>query len=131
MLGLYFSGTGNSRYALEVFLKKYCTDARIFAIEDEKAPGKVRENEEIIFSYSVQYSSIPKMLYDFITQNQTLWQGKKIFIIATMGMFSGDGAGILARLLRKYGAEITGGLHLRMPDSGCIFPIRRNTIPIS
>lgn len=117
MLGLYFSGTGNSRYALEVFLKKYCTDARIFAIEDEMAPGKVRENEEIIFSYSVQYSSIPKMLYDFITQNQTLWQGKKIFIIATMGMFSGDGAGILARLLRKYGAEITGGLHLRMPDS--------------
>lgn len=34
-----------------------------------------------------------------------------------MGLFSGDGAGILAGLLRKYGAEITGGLHLKMPDS--------------
>lgn len=85
MLGLYFSGTGNSRYALEVFLKKYCTDARIFAIEDEKAPGKVRKNEEIIFSYSVQYSSIPKMLYDFITRNQTLWQGKRFLLLRQWG----------------------------------------------
>lgn len=38
-------------------------------------------------------------------------------MIATMGLFSGDGAGVLARLLKKYGAKITGGLHLKMPDS--------------
>lgn len=42
---------------------------------------------------------------------------KKVFLIATMGLFSGDGAGILGRLLQQYGAEIIGGLHLRMPDS--------------
>lgn len=46
-----------------------------------------------------------------------LWHEKKIFIIATMGMFSGDGAGVLARLLKKHGAVIIGGLHLKMPDS--------------
>lgn len=34
-----------------------------------------------------------------------------------MGLFSGDGSGVLARLLQKYGAEIIGGLHLKMPDS--------------
>ncbi len=34
-----------------------------------------------------------------------------------MGLFSGDGAGILARLLKYYGAVIVGGLHLKMPDS--------------
>lgn len=43
--------------------------------------------------------------------------GEKIFVIATMELFSGDGAGILARRLYKYGAQITGGLHLKMPDS--------------
>lgn len=43
--------------------------------------------------------------------------GKHIFVIATMGLFSGDGAGILARRLQKYGAQIEGGLHLKMPDS--------------
>ena len=34
-----------------------------------------------------------------------------------MGLFSGDGAGILGRLLLQYGAEVIGGLHLKMPDS--------------
>lgn len=34
-----------------------------------------------------------------------------------MGLFSGDGAGVLGRLLSKFGAIITGGLHLKMPDS--------------
>lgn len=39
--------------------------------------------------------------------------------MATMGLFSGDGAGCSARLLKKYGAEIVGGLHIVMPDSIC------------
>ena len=31
--------------------------------------------------------------------------------------FSGDGSGCGARLLKKYGAKILGGLHLQMPDT--------------
>ena len=57
------------------------------------------------------------MLKDFIDSNRNIWNKKKVFIIATMGSFSGDGAGMLARRLQKYGAEVTGGLHLKMPDS--------------
>ena len=34
-----------------------------------------------------------------------------------MGLFAGDGTGCAARLLKKYGAEITGGLQIVMPDS--------------
>ena len=117
MLGIYFSGTGNSRYALETFLGQYDESAKVFAIEDESLVGHIKNNEEIVFSYSVQFSNIPKMLKDFVDRYRHLWQGKKIFVIATMGLFSGDGAGILARRLRKYGAQITGGLHLKMPDS--------------
>lgn len=30
---------------------------------------------------------------------------------------SGDGTGVAARLLKKYGAVVTGGVHIRMPDS--------------
>ena len=117
MLGIYFSGTGNSQYALETFLGQYDESAKIFAIEDENIVSHIKSNEEIMFSYSVQFSNIPIMLKDFIDRYQQLWQGKKIFVIATMGLFSGDGAGILARRLHKYGAQITGGLHLKMPDS--------------
>ncbi len=91
MIGIYFSGTGNSRYALELFLKKYDETAKAYAVEDTNAGKHIKEDRDIVFSYSVQYSNIPKMLRDFIDQNQSLWMGKRIFVIATMGLFSGDG----------------------------------------
>lgn len=117
MLGIYFSGTGNSKYALKFFLQQLDPTAKIYAIEDPNILKHIKDPKEIVFSYSVQYSNIPKMLKDFIDNNSHLWQDKKIFVIATMGLFSGDGAGMLARRLQKYGAQITGGLHLQMPDS--------------
>lgn len=117
MLGIYFSGTGNSRYALEIFLNQYDKTASICALTDKRIVDSIHDNEEIVFSYSIQFSNIPKMLKDFVDDNKNLWSGKNIFVIATMGLFSGDGAGILARRLRQYGAQIQGGLHLKMPDS--------------
>lgn len=117
MIGIYFSGTGNSKYALEVLLQELCGDAALYSIEDETLPGQLPLHEEIVFSYPVQYSAVPKILKDFICRHGESWQGKRIFVISTMALFNGDGAGVLARLLKKYGAHITGGLHLQMPDS--------------
>lgn len=117
MLGIYFSGTGNSKYALEVFLREYDNNSLMFSIEDRNLIGHIDNYDEIVFSYPVQYSAIPKYLSDFIHNNSEMWKGKKIFIIATMALFSGDGAGVLGRLLKQYGAHITGGLHLQLPDS--------------
>lgn len=117
MLGIYFSGTGNSKYALEIFLQHFDISAKAVSIEDEALFEEIEEQTEIVFSYPVQYSSLPKILYDFIVEHGELWADKQVFIIATMGLFSGDGAGVLARLLKKYGARIIGGLHLKMPDS--------------
>ena len=117
MLGIYFSGTGNSRYALEVFLKELDEDFALLAIEDENLVEQLNNHDEIVFSYPVQYSAVPKILRDFIHNNSKVWQGKKVFVIATMALLSGDGAGVLGRLLIQYGAQITGGLHLQMPDS--------------
>ena len=34
MIGIYFSGTGNSKYALETFLREY-NGSVMFSIEDE------------------------------------------------------------------------------------------------
>ena len=59
----------------------------------------------LVFAYPVQYSTVPKMLRDFIVENKELWKRKKVFAIATMGLFSGDGAGIFGRLLQQYEAE--------------------------
>ena len=119
MIGIYFSATGNSRYALEVFLKELDGSAKSFAIEDKTVMQQLEKADEIVFAYPVQYSAVPKIVRDFIEKTAALWQGKKVFVIASMAMFSGDGSGVLARLLKKHGAVITGGLHVRMPDSIC------------
>lgn len=119
MIGVYFSGTGNTRYCVETFLKEYDADAQAFSIEEDCVPHHIREQEEIVIGYPVYYSNIPKILQDYIADHQDIWKDKKVFVIATMGLFSGDGAGVLARLLQKHGAVIIGGLHLKMPDSIC------------
>ncbi len=45
-----------------------------------------------------------------------------------MRAFSGDGAGCTARLLKKYGAVILGGLHMHMPDSVCDSKLLKKSI---
>lgn len=117
MLGIYFSGTGNSKFAAECFCQNYDKDSKALSIEDQDAISEIKRSDLLVFSYPVQYSTVPKILRDFITKNNELWMNKKVFIIATMGLFSGDGSGILGRLLHGFGAEVIGGLHLKMPDS--------------
>lgn len=117
MTGIYFSGTGNSKYALELFLKELHAQKNIYSIEEAAAVSAIKSHKVILFSYPVQFSNVPKIVKDFITANAKLWKGKKVFVIATMGLFSGDGAGMLARMLKKYGAQVIGGLHVKMPDS--------------
>ncbi|MDD6038890.1 MAG: EFR1 family ferrodoxin [bacterium] len=117
MIGIYFSGTGNTGYAVEHFVKTYDADASAYSIEDSNITEYIADANQIVFGYPVQYSNIPKFVKDFVDQNKRLWKGKMIFVIATMGLFSGDGAGILARRLKKHDATIIGGLHLKMTDS--------------
>lgn len=122
MIGVYFSGTGNTEYCIKKFMSVYAPDSFSISIENTDIADFINQHREIVFAYPIYYSNLPKIVRDFITQNRTLWYGKKIFIIATMGLFSGDGTGLSARLLKKYGAYIVGGLHIKMPD--CICDVR-------
>lgn len=117
MLGIYFSGTGNSRYAAELFCREYDEKVKVLSIEDSGVLTAVDDTDLIVFAYPVQFSTVPKIVRDFVADNKVLWKNKKVFVIATMGLFSGDGSGLLGRLLESYGAEVIGGLHLKMPDS--------------
>lgn len=116
MTAIYFSGTGNTKFCAEKFMERF-GGSKCFSIEDAAAVPAVSESADIVFAYPVYYSNMPKTVRDFIVKNFSLWRGKNIFIIATMGLFSGDGSGVSARLFKKYGANVVGGLHLKMPDS--------------
>lgn len=117
MIGIYFSGTGNTEYCVKKFFERYDPKAEIYSIENPISIEKIQQNREILFAYPIQFSTLPKIVRDYISDNAEIWKGKKMFILSTMGLFSGDGSGLSARLFKKYGATIIGGVHLQMPDS--------------
>lgn len=78
MIGIYFSGTGNSKHAIEVFLRAYDAKANAFSIENNSVFEEIKTQEEIVFAYPVQYSTVPKILRDFIIENNDLWRNKKV-----------------------------------------------------
>lgn len=116
MVGVYFSGTGNTRYCIEKFVHGLDPDAACIGIEHLSAVQAMAQSDFIVLAYPIYFSNLPKIMRDFLENNRGVFSGKKVFILATMGLFSGDGTGCAARLLKKYGAEIVGGLHLKMPD---------------
>ena len=119
MIGLYLSGTGNTRYCVEYLLRLLDETAEAVPIEEENAAERAAAHSSIVLAYPIQYSNAPLMVRAFIRDHAELWRGKQVLCLATMGAFSGDGAGCAARILKRCGAAVTGGLHLRMPDSVC------------
>lgn len=114
-IGVYFSGTGNSRYCVELFMKQL-NGKEAYSIEEADVLKQIQKHEYLVLAYPIYYSCLPPILEAFLKEHHDSFKHKKIFLIATMGLFSGDGTGCAARLLKYYGAEILGGVHLKMPD---------------
>lgn len=119
MIGIYFSGTGNTKHCIEKLTALLDRTAVVMPLEAPNIIEMIKNNDIIIFGYPIQFSNTPYIVRDFIHKNNVLWKDKKILCVATMGAFSGDGAGCTARLFRKYGAIVLGGVHIIMPDSVC------------
>ena len=119
MIGIYLSGTGNTKHCVEKLVYLIDDTAKCVHLEYPQIVRILEKQETIILGYPTQFSNAPFMVRDFIKKNDSLWKGKKVFCINTMGLFSGDGAGCAARILKKYGAKILGGLQIKMPDSVC------------
>lgn len=128
MLGIYFSGTGNTKHCIEKLVTMLDKTATVISIENDEVVEEIKKNDGIIIGYPTQYSNAPFMIKDFIKINRHLWNGKKILCVTTMGMFSGDGAGCTARLFKKYGGTILGGLQIHMPDSVCDSKLLKKTL---
>ena len=119
MLGVYLSGTGNTKHCVGKLTGLLDAAAKTIPLEDPNIIEQIKNNDTIIFGYPIQFSNAPCMVRDFINENYMIWDKKKILCVATMGAFSGDGAGCAARLFKRYGALILGGIHIKMPDSVC------------
>lgn len=92
MIGLYLSGTGNTRYCVEYLLRLLDETAEAVPIEEENAAERAAAHSSIVLAYPIQYSNAPLMVRAFIRDHAELWRGKQVLCLATMGAFSGDGA---------------------------------------
>ena len=128
MIGIYLSGTGNTKHCVEKLIGLLDKTAAAIPLESADVTEQIKNNDTVIFGYPTQFSNAPYMVRDFIKRNSSLWKNKKILCVATMGAFSGDGAGCTARLFKKYGAAILGGVHIKMPDSVCDSKLLKKSI---
>lgn len=120
MIGIYFSGTGNTKHCVNTFVKLINNESISLPLESKDIQNYIRNEQDIIvFGYPTQFSNAPIFVRDFIIKNKDILKGKNIFIISTMGLFSGDGTGCTARLFKKVGAKVIGGIQVRMPDNVC------------
>lgn len=96
-------------------------------MESKEIISEINSNEIIILGYPTQFSNAPIMVRNFINSND-IWENKRVLCVTTMGAFSSDGAGCTARLLKKKGAVILGGLQIHMPDSVCDSKMLKKTV---
>ena len=128
MIGVYLSGTGNTKHCIEKLIYLLDETAQAVPIEGKETVRLLSQHEFIVLAYPVQFSNAPVMVRNFIKDNSELWKNKQVLCVATMGLFSGDGAGCSARLLKKCGASIVGGLHICMPDSICDVKLLKRSV---
>lgn len=52
MIGVYFSGTGNTKYCLEKFVALYDGTSKIVSLEEKLLIEKIMLHKDIVFAYS-------------------------------------------------------------------------------
>jgi len=124
----YFSGTGNTKYAVDYFvsqINKKGFDANSYSIEYELEFDLITKVSDIVlFFYPIYVSDLPNNMKEFINNlpNQKLDVGT----ICTQYMFSGDGGYVFNKKLRKKGYNHKWSFQVNMPNNLCLpsFPIK-------
>mgnify|MGYP000860641440 FL=1 len=69
MIGIYLSGTGNTKHCVEKLVSLIDDKARCVPIEDPQIIHTLERNDTIILGYPTQFSNAPFMVRDFIKKN--------------------------------------------------------------
>jgi len=116
MLTLYFSGTGNTEYIAKSFSR--LMDAKCLSIEaDVNFTQVLKENDTVAFCYPIYGSRLPRNMREFVAKHMSDINGKKIVILVTQSLFSGDGARALTDLFWDGAIEVIYAEHFCMPNN--------------
>ena len=84
MIGIYLSGTGNTRHCIEKLTGLLDSSAESMPLESRGTVEAIRNNDTIILGYPTQFSNAPYMVRDFIHRNAGLWKGKKLLCVSAV-----------------------------------------------
>jgi len=126
MLTVYFSGTGNTKYAAELFSGRM--GGRCFSVEDDADfAAEIKACDTVAFCYPVYGSRVPLIMREFAVKHMDALQGKKLIVLVTQTIFSGDGARVLCDLFPTGHVEVVYAEHFFMPNNVCNFALLRRT----
>lgn len=109
MVGIYFSGTGNTRYCVERFLACCGGEAEAVSIEDSRAVEAIRENGVIVFGYPVYFSNMPKIVRDFMEEHQKYFFWQKSISDSNYGVVQWRRNGVFGKAVQKIWSGYCGG----------------------
>jgi len=131
----YFSGTGNTWWVgkqIEKMLTEKGVVVKNISLEADNFPDSeaiekmVKEADTVGFGYPIYGSDIPENFMKFI-DNFPKVDKKPSFVFTTMLLFSGDGAVVAKRRLRKRGFKVKQAINIRMPNNVKLpYPIFRS-----
>jgi ferredoxin/flavodoxin len=123
-----FSGTGNTWYVAHQLQKAFeekNVSCKVMSIESIDDMNKEIESADIIgLGYPIYGSDMPEIVHTFLSKVSTFYQ-KQAFVFCTQYMFSGDGANVGAKILRKKGFMVRQLMHFNMPNNITDFPVLR------
>lgn len=112
----FFSGTGNTLLVVkkmqEIFEKEGIT-VNLHKIEDSD-PNSVNLNHTIGIAFPVAFFSTYPFVWDFIKSLPQV-NGTEIFMVDTLGGFSGGIVGPLREIVKKKGYSPIGACEIQMP----------------
>jgi len=118
MLTLYFSGTGNTKYAAERFSKTLGFVCHSIE-EDINFAQMIRAHTRICVCYPIYGSRMPRFFKEFVLRHQEALKGKEIIILATQLIGSGDGARCFVDVFPKNHFKVIYAEHINMPNNVC------------
>ena len=59
MVGIYLSGTGNTKYCIEKLVSLIHSSAKAIPMESPEAISAIQHNEELYIGYPTQFSNAP------------------------------------------------------------------------
>jgi len=116
MLTLYFSATGNTEYIARLF--SHNMDIECLSIESNTDfVSAIEKQETIAFCYPIYASRVPRIMREFVAKHMSELSGKKIVILVTQVLFSGDGARVFTDMFQEKSIEVIYAEHIKMPNN--------------